>query len=257
MDLHGKVAIVTGAASGLGFATSKRLAAAGARIVAFDRDEDKLQALKADLGDSCLARIVDVVDENSVKDGIDAAVAAFDAIHVAVNCAGVVDAAKTISRGKPFPIATWNKVIGINLTGTFNVIRFAALAMSTNEPDERTGERGVIVNTASGAASQGQIGQAAYAASKAGVVGLTLPVARDLAPLAIRVVSIAPGLFNTSMVAGMPDSVSQSIIDRMILYPNRMGQPSEFAMLVQHIVENPYLNATTLDLDAGARMHPR
>lgn len=257
MELHGKVAVVTGAASGLGLATSKTLAAAGARIVGFDRDEEKLQALKINLGDVCLTRIVDVVDEASVKDGIDAAVSAFGGVHVAVNCAGVADAAKTVSRGEAFPLATWNKVIGINLTGTFNVIRFAALAMSKNEPDTESGERGVIINTASGAASQGQVGQAAYAASKAGVVGLTLPVARDLAQLAIRVVSISPGLFNTSMVAGMPDNVSQSIIDRMILYPNRMGQPSEFAKLAQHIVENSYLNATTLDLDAGARMQPR
>ncbi|WP_109807162.1 SDR family NAD(P)-dependent oxidoreductase [Sphingosinithalassobacter portus] len=257
MELQGKTAVVTGAASGLGLATSKQLAAAGARIAAFDRDEERLQALKANLGDACLTRIVDVVDETSVKDGIAAAVAEFGAIHVAVNCAGVADAAKTVSRGEVFPLATWNKVIGINLTGTFNVIRFAALAMSTNEPDAETGERGVIINTASGAATQGQVGQAAYAASKAGVVGLTLPVARDLAQLAIRVVSISPGLFNTAMVAGMPDNVSQSIIDRMILYPERMGQPAEFARLAQHIVENAYLNATTLDLDAGARMTPR
>ena len=257
MELHGKVAVVTGAASGLGLATCNTLAAAGARIVGFDRDEEKLQALKADLGDACLTRIVDVVDEDSVRDGIAAAVSAFGGVHIAVNCAGVADAAKTISRGEPFPLATWNKVIAINLTGTFNVIRFAALAMSDNEPDAQSGERGVIINTASGAASQGQVGQAAYAASKAGVVGLTLPVARDLAPQGIRVVSISPGLFNTSMVAGMPDNVSQSIIDRMILYPNRMGQPQEYAKLVQHIVENSYLNATTLDLDAGARMTPR
>ena len=257
MELQGKTAVVTGAASGLGLATCKRLVAAGARIAGFDRDEGRLEALKADLGDACLTRIVDVVDEDSVKDGIAAAVAEFSAIHVAVNCAGVADAAKTVSRGEAFPLATWNKVIGINLTGTFNVIRFAALAMSENEPDAETGERGVIINTASGAATQGQVGQAAYAASKAGVVGLTLPVARDLAQLAIRVVSISPGLFNTSMVAGMPDNVSQSIIDRMILYPERMGDPSEFAKLAHHIVENAYLNATTLDLDAGARMTPR
>ncbi len=257
MELHGKVAVVTGAASGLGLATCKTLAAAGVQIVGFDRDEDKLQALKADLGDACLTRIVDVVDEASVSDGIAAAVSAFGGVHIAVNCAGVADAAKTVSRGKTFPIETWNKVISINLTGTFNVIKFAALAMSNNEPDADGGERGVIINTASGAASQGQIGQAAYAASKAGVIGLSLPVARDLAPLGIRVVAISPGLFNTSMVAGMPDNVSQSIIDRMILYPERMGQPEEYAKLAQHIVENSYLNATTLDLDAGARMQAR
>jgi len=255
MNLHGKIAVVTGAASGLGLATSKVLAAGGARIAGFDRDEKKLQALKAELGDACLTRIVDVADETSVKEGIAAVVAAFGGVHVAVNCAGVADAAKTVSKGEPFPIGTWNKVIAINLTGT--VIRFAALAMTRNAPDAESGERGVIVNTASGAASQGQIGQAAYSASKAGVIGLTLPVARDLAPQGIRVVSIAPGLFDTAMVAGMPDNVSQSIIDRMILYPNRMGRPGEFARLVQHIVENSYLNATTLNLDAGARMQAR
>jgi NAD(P)-dependent dehydrogenase (short-subunit alcohol dehydrogenase family) len=257
MELHGKVAVVTGAASGLGRATAEVLAAAGARIAGFDRNETMLQTLKADLGGACLTRNVDVTDEASVRDGIAAVVAAFGSVDIAVNCAGVADAAKTISRGEPFPLATWNKVIAINLTGTFNVIRYAALAMSTNTPDAQGGERGVIVNTASGAASQGQIGQAAYSASKAGVIGLTLPVARDLAPLGIRVVSIAPGLFDTAMVAGMPDNVSQSIIDRMILYPNRMGKPSEFAKLVQHIVENSYLNATTLPLDGGARMQAR
>jgi NAD(P)-dependent dehydrogenase (short-subunit alcohol dehydrogenase family) len=153
------------------------------------------------------------------------------------------------------PLEQFTKVVTVNLIGTFNVIRLAAERIAATESID--GERGVIVNTASGAASQGQIGQAAYSASKAGVIGLTLPVARDLAPQGIRVVSIAPGLFDTAMVAGMPDNVSQSIIDRMILYPNRMGQPREFARLVQHIVENSYLNATTLNLDAGARMQAR
>ena len=148
-------------------------------------------------------------------------------------------------------------MIGINLTGTFNIIRFAAVAMSRNQPEGASGERGVIINTASGAASQGQVGQAAYSASKAGVIGLTLPVARDLAEHGIRVVSIAPGLFDTGMVAGMPPKVSQSIVDRMILYPNRMGQPEEFAALVRHIAENAYLNATTISIDAGARMQAR
>lgn len=257
MNLIGKVAIVTGAASGLGLATSRTLAKAGARIAGFDRDKTGLEKLKSELGENCIVATVDVADEMSVKAGIDAAVSALGAVHIAVNCAGVADAAKTVSKGEPFPLATWNKVIAVNLTGTFNIIRFAALAMAKNVPEDDGGERGVIVNTASGAATQGQIGQAAYSASKAGVIGLTLPVARDLAPLGIRVVSIAPGLFETAMVAGLPQTVSQSIIDRMILYPNRMGRPQEFAKLVQHIVENPYLNATTLNLDAGARMQAR
>lgn len=257
MELSGKVAVVTGAASGLGRASCLALAGAGARIAAFDRDETGLADLRRDLGGDTLAHIVDVADEASVAAGIDAAVAAFGAVHVAVNCAGVADAAKTVSKGQPFPLATWNKVIAINLTGTFNVIRYAALAMARNEPAGAAGERGVIINTASGAASQGQVGQAAYSASKAGVVGLTLPVARDLAEYGIRVVSIAPGLFDTGMVAGMPPKVSESIVERMILYPHRMGQPGEFASLVRHIAENSYLNATTVSIDAGARMQAR
>lgn len=256
MDLSNKTAVVTGAASGLGFATCKALAAAGARIAGLDRDQEKLKALANDLGDACMTRVVDVADAGSVQAAIDATLAAFGSLHVAVNCAGVADSAKTLSRGQPFPLETWTKVIAINLTGTFNVIRFAAQAMSANAP-ETSGERGVIVNTASGAASQGQVGQAAYSASKAGVMGLTLPVARDLAEHGIRVVTIAPGLFDTSMVAGLPENVSQSIINRMILFPNRMGQASEFAALVRHIAENQYLNATTIPLDAGARMAAR
>lgn len=257
MELVNKVAIVTGAASGLGMATARALAAGGARVVGFDRDEAKLKSLAAELGAKGLALNIDVTNEDSVREGVRKAVDAFGGLHVAVNCAGVADAAKTLSKGEPFPLAVWNKVIAINLTGTFNVVRFAAQAMAWNAPEGRDGERGVIVNTASGAAWQGQIGQAAYSASKAGVIGLTLPVARDLAPNGIRVVAIAPGLFETSMVAGMPENVSQSIVDRMILYPHRMGQAEEFANLVRHIVENSYLNATTLNLDAGARMQAR
>ncbi len=257
MQLNGKVAIVTGAASGLGRASCVTLAKAGVRVAAFDRDESRLADLCRELGSAAFGRVVDVADETSVSSAIEAVLEAFQAVHIAVNCAGVADAAKTVSKGQPFPLATWNKVIGINLTGTFNIIRFAALAMTCNQPEGPSGERGVIINTASGAASQGQVGQAAYSASKAGVVGLTLPVARDLAEYGIRVVSIAPGLFDTGMVAGMPPKVSQSIVDRMILYPNRMGQPDEFASLVNHIAENAYLNATTISIDAGARMQPR
>src|SRR5690606_4606639 len=177
--------------------------------------------------------------------------------HVAVNCAGVADAAKTLnSKGEPFPLATWDKVIAINLTGTFNVIRLAAVAMARNAPND-DGERGVIVNTASGAAWQGQMGQAAYSASKAAVIGMTLPIARDLAEHGSRVVSIAPGLFETGMSAAMPPKVSQNLIDNMVLFPRRMGQPPEFASLVRHIVENPYLNATTISVDGGGRVGTR
>ncbi len=257
MNLSGKVAVVTGAASGLGLETCRALAEAGARIGALDRDADRLHQLDEVLKGSIITVAADVTDEASVKAGIDATLATFGAIHVAVSCAGVGDAAKTISRGAPFPLAVWDKVIAINLTGTFNVIRLAAVAMSANAPDPATGERGVIVNTASGAATQGQVGQAAYSASKAGIVGLTLPVARDLAEHAIRVVTIAPGLFETPLVAGLPPPVAQGIVDRNLVYPRRMGQAAEFAMLVRHVVENTYFNATTISLDAGARMSAR
>lgn len=257
MNLEGKVAVVTGAASGLGRASCIALVDAGANVMALDRDKARLDELLASVPDGRVrVRTTNIADEDEVRSAIDATVEAFGALHVAVNCAGVPDAAKTISKGAVFPFETWRKVIDVNLNGTFHVLRFAALAMSRNELDE-AGERGVIINTASGAAWQGQVGQVAYAASKAGVIGLTLPAARDLAEHAIRVVSIAPGLFETSMVAGMPDTVSRSIIERMILFPERMGQPKEFAMLVRQIVENPYINATTISVDAGARMMPR
>lgn len=257
MNLSGKVALVTGAASGLGLNTCRVLAAAGAHVAALDRDGAGLRRLADELGSSAIVSITDVTNEASVQAGIDAALAAFGAVHVAVSCAGIGNAAKTVSRGVPFPLDTWNKVIAVNLTGTFNVIRLAALAMLSNVPDPGTGERGVIVNTASGAATQGQVGQAAYSASKAGIVGMTLPVARDLAEHGIRVVTISPGLFETPLVAGLPPSVAQGIIDKSMLFPRRMGQPHEFGMLVRHVAENPYLNATTIDLDGGARLAAR
>ena len=257
MQIDGKVALVTGAASGLGLQTCRLLASAGAKIGALDRDPAGLSALRAELGDAVLTSVVDVSDEESVHSAIAAVTDAYGALHVAVSCAGVGDSAKTVSRDKPFPLDKWQRVIGINLTGTFNIIRLAALAMTANLPDPQTGERGVIINTASGAATQGQVGQAAYSASKAGVVGMTLPIARDLAEYAIRVVTISPGLFETPLVAGLPNAVLDALVQKMILYPKRMGRPSEFAMLVRQIVENPYLNATTIDLDGGARMTAR
>jgi len=248
MDLQNKVAIVTGAASGLGLATCQALHAAGAVVVGFDLDAERLaQALPA--GVRGIA--VDVADEASVRVGVDAVVAEHGALHVAVNCAGILGPSKTLSRGQLFPTDLWNRVLGINLTGTFNVVRHAALAMSANQP-EATGERGVIINTASGAAKAGQMGQAAYSASKAAVIGMTLPIARDLAEHGIRVMSISPGLFASGMSAGMPPKVSDGIIEKM-LFPRRMGQPAEFAGLVRHIVENPYLNASNIDIDCGTR----
>lgn len=257
MEVRGAVALVTGAGSGLGRATACRLAAQGARVVAVDVRAEALQGLAAEIPAAQLHTCTaSVAEAHEVQQAVDAALERFGALHIAVNCAGVADAAKTVSKGQPFALQTWEKVIGINLTGTFNVIRLAAAAMA-RQPVDAGGERGVIVNTSSGAAWQGQVGQAAYAASKAGVIGLTLPVARDLAELGIRVMTIAPGLFDTGMVAGLPAQVTQSIVDRMVLFPRRLGQPEEFASLVQVIVENAYLNATTISLDAGTRLSAR
>lgn len=253
MDVKNKVAIVTGAASGLGLATCHALAAAGAKVVGFDLD---LTALQTALGSEMRGMVVDVADDASVKAGVDAVTELHGEIHVAVNCAGILGPRKTLSKGEIFPSDLWERVIGVNLTGTFNVIRHAALVMSRNEADEN-GERGVIVNTASGAAWQGQMGQAAYSASKAAVIGMTLPVARDLAEHGIRIAAIAPGLFDTAMASGMPPKVAESLINNMVLFPRRMGQSSEFANLVKHIVENPYINATTISIDGGGRVGTR
>jgi NAD(P)-dependent dehydrogenase (short-subunit alcohol dehydrogenase family) len=256
VDPKGKVVVVTGAGSGLGFATCRVFAEAGARVYGLERDAARLEQIRA--AQSTITGIAaDVSDEASVRDAMSKVVAEAGALHVAVNCAGILKAAKTVSRSGVFPLQEWNDVIAVNLTGTFNVVRFAALAMSSNQPDSATGERGVIVNVASGAAWQGQVGQAAYSASKAGVIGLTLPVARDLAEHAIRVVAIAPGLFDTAMAAGMSEKTSDGILERMVLYPKRRGRPEEFARLVRHIVENEYMNATTVAIDAGTRMTAR
>ncbi|CAN7489977.1 SDR family NAD(P)-dependent oxidoreductase [Pseudomonas umsongensis] len=250
MKLDNKVAVVTGAASGLGLATCKTLAAAGAQVVGFDLDQQRLDAaLDGITGITGIA--VNVADEASVRAGIEAVVQRFGGVHVAVNCAGILGPCKTLSKGQLFPTELWNRVLGVNLTGTFNIIRHAALAMSRNTPED-SGERGVIINTASGAAREGQMGQAAYSASKAGIIGMTLPIARDLAEHGIRVVSLAPGLFESGMSAGMPEKVSETIVNGL-LFPRRMGQPQEFAALVRHVVENAYLNALTLDIQCGTR----
>lgn len=253
MNVANKVVIVTGAASGLGLATCKTFAAAGARVVGFDLNAEAVQEA---LGPDMKGLAVDVGVESSIKAGIDAVIELHGAVHVVVNCAGILGPCKTLSRGELFPTELWERVIAVNLSGTFNMIRHASLAMSRNEPDE-SGDRGVFINTASGAAWQGQMGQAAYSASKAGVIGMTLPIARDLAEHGIRLVAIAPGLFETGMAAGMPQKVADKLINNMVLYPSRMGQPDEFAGLVRHIVENCYINATTISIDAGGRVGTR
>ncbi len=257
MNLQDKVAIVSGGASGLGRATVEELVRAGARAAIFDVQGDKAAALAAELGSSAWSASVDVTSEASVAAGIQAVVAHFGAVHVCVNCAGVPHAAKTVGReGKPFPLDLFTRVVTINLIGTFNVLRLAAAEMVKNEPMGEAHERGVIVNTASAAAFDGQMGQAAYGASKAAIVGLSLPVARDLAEYGIRINAIAPGIFETPMVQGMPARLQESLAS-MALFPQRLGQPAEFARLVRHIIENPYLNAECIRLDAGTRMSAR
>lgn len=257
MDLQGKIAIVTGGASGLGRATVEELLRGGARVAMFDVQADKAAAVAAALGSQAMAVAVDVTSEASVAAGIQQVMAHFGAIHVCVNCAGVPHAAKTVGReGKPFPLDLFVRVVTINLIGTFNVLRLAAAEMVKNVPSGEAHERGVIVNTASAAAFDGQVGQAAYSASKAGIVGMSLPVARDLAEHGIRIDAVAPGIFETPMVQGMSPKMQESLAS-MSLFPQRLGQPAEFARLVRHIIENPYLNAECIRLDAGTRMSAR
>ncbi len=253
MDIANTVALVTGGASGLGRATTEALIAKGAKVVVLD-----LPGAGGDLADQFgdAVRVVgaDVRDAEQVQAAVDAASELGD-LRIAVNCAGTGDAIKTVGRdGAPYPLDKFQRIIEINLIGTFNVIRLAAARMSGLEPLGE--ERGVIVNTASVAAFDGQVGQAAYAASKGGVVGMTLPIARDLANLNIRVVTIAPGLFNTPLLASLPEDARVSL-GKQVPHPSRLGEPSEFGQLAAHIVENPMLNGETIRLDGAIRMAPR
>ena len=250
MDIKGAVAVVTGGTSGLGLATTKRLLGAGAQVVALDlKGEEAL----ADLGDRVQFAAGSVTDEAAVSAALDSA-ESLGPVRVVVNCAGVVNAVKTLSRDGVFPLDEFTKVIQVNLAGTFNVIRLAAERMAKTEPLGE--ERGVIINTASVAAFDGQIGQAAYSASKGGVVGMTLPIARDLASVAIRVVTIAPGLFKTPMLASLPEQAQQSL-GAQVPHPSRLGNPDEYGALAVHIVENPMLNGEVIRLDGAIRMGPR
>jgi len=253
MNLNEKVAIVTGGASGLGRATIENFAAAGARVAVFDLNRDEGEQLVQQLGDDALFCQVNVADDTSVAEGISAVLERFGAIHVCVNCAGRGSGAtKTVGRKGRFPMDLFRDVININLVGTFSVLSHAAEHMVANEPDEN-GERGVIINTASIAAFEGQKGQVAYAASKGGLVSITLPVARDLASYGIRVATIAPGLFDTPILKGLSPEVKEGLA-RSIPNPSRLGDVREFAALAQHIVNNPYINGETIRLDAGMRM---
>lgn len=250
----GQAAIVTGGASGLGAATVRALADAGLRAVIFDLNVEGGQALATELGGLFVR--VDVSDAASVADGMAQVASHFGAPRVLVNCAGLAPAAKTVSRGAPHDPALFARTIGVNLIGSFNCAAHAAALMVTAEPLGPDHARGVIVNTASVAAYEGQVGQVAYAASKGGIVGMTLPMARDLAPNGVRVCSIAPGLFLTPLLQGLPQEVQDSL-GAQVPYPPRLGAPSEFGALVRHIVENPMLNGEVIRLDGAIRMAAR
>lgn len=254
MHLEGKTALVTGAGSGLGEATARRLAAAGAAVIVADLERSDGAAVAESLP---TARFVptDVTDADQVSAAIEAAVALGGGLHVAVNCAGVAVAMRTVSKAGAHDYESFKFVVGVNLFGTFNVLRLAAAHMASQAPME-TGERGLIVNTASIAAFDGQIGQIAYAASKAGVAGMTLPAARDLASLGVRVMTIAPGLFDTRMLASLPEE-ARTQLGAQVPFPSRLGDPAEFAELVAAIAANPMLNGETIRLDGALRMPPR
>ena len=255
MQIADSVALVTGGASGLGEATVRLLAGAGGKVTILDRPGSAGEALVAELGDGAAFSPADVSDEAEVAAAVAGTVERFGALHVAVNCAGVGIAMRTITREGPHPLDLFTKVLQVILIGTFNVIRLAAAQMAENTPNAE-GERGVIVNTASVAAYDGQIGQAAYSASKGGVVGMTLPIARDLAGVGIRVLTIAPGTFDTPMLAMAPEPLRQALAAQ-IPFPSRLGRPSEFAALVRHILENAMLNGETIRLDGAIRMGPK
>lgn len=231
MNLQGKVAIVTGGASGLGLGTVKALHGRGAKVVIFDLNEEKAKEISVELGENVSYALVNVADEESVQAGIDMAIEQFGAIHICVNCAGIAPAGKTVGKSGAIPLENFKKVIDVNLIGTFNVLRLAAEKMVNNEPLTENGERGVIVNTASVAAFDGQMGQVAYSASKAAVAGITLPIARDLSAYGIRINAIAPGLFRTPMAEGLPEKVVEKL-ESTVEFPKRLGRPDEYASLV-------------------------
>jgi NAD(P)-dependent dehydrogenase (short-subunit alcohol dehydrogenase family) len=248
MDVEGCTFLVTGGGSGLGTATARLLDKGGANVVVAD--------LKGEAtGDNSRFVETDVTDEESVQGAINAALQGFGGLHGAINCAGVAAAEKVLGREGPHSLESFAKVVEVNLVGTFNVVRLAAEVMAKNEPTEG-GERGVIVNTASVAAFDGQIGQVAYAASKGGVVAMTLPIARELAAHGIRVAAIAPGIFDTPMMAGLPEAARDSL-GKQVPFPPRLGRPEEFAALVRHIIENEMLNGEVIRLDAAIRLAPR
>jgi NAD(P)-dependent dehydrogenase (short-subunit alcohol dehydrogenase family) len=253
--IEGRAFVVTGGASGLGEAVTRALVEQGGSVVVADVNDDAGSALAESLGKNVLFVHTDVTSEESTAAAVAAAVENFGAVHGAINCAGVAISERAVGRDGPHPLQSFERVVAINLVGTFNVVRLAGQAMMANDPDEE-GERGVIVNTASVAAFDGQIGQAAYSASKGGVAAMTLPLARELARAGIRVNTIAPGLFDTPMLAGLPEEARESL-GTQVPFPPRLGRPAEYAALVEHIVSNPMLNGEVIRLDGAIRLAPR
>ena len=252
MELKESVFVVTGGGSGLGAATARMIVAGGGKVVLADVNKAAGEALAAELGANACFAETDVTNEVSAKAAVELAVSTFGKLNGLVNCAGVAPAEKVLGKEGPHRLESFAKVININLVGSFNMIRLATEVMAKGEPNAQ-GERGVIVSTASVAAFDGQLGQAAYAASKGGVVAMTLPIARELARSGIRVMTIAPGIMETPMLMGMPQDV-QDALGKMVPFPSRMGKPAEYAALVRHIVENSYLNGEVIRLDGAIRM---
>lgn len=253
MNIKGSTFFVTGGASGLGAGCVRRFAAGGGNVVIADLQDEAGSALANELGKNARFARTDVTSETSVQEALDVAKQQFGGVHAVVNCAGVAAIGRVVGKEGPYDLASFTRTIQVNLIGTFNVIRLAGALMSKADATPQ-GERGVIINTASVAAFEGQIGQAAYSASKGGVVGMTLPIARELARFGIRVVTIAPGVFETAMMAGMTPELQQAL-EAQVPFPPRLGQPDEYAALAEHIVENPMLNGTTIRLDGALRLN--
>ena len=255
MEIKDCITVVTGGASGLGEATVRNLASGGAHVTILDVQADKGEALATELGDNVIFANTDITSNESVKAAIGKTVDAFGGINMVQNCAGIGLIGKMLGKEGPTPLEHFNKVLQVNLLGSINVIRLALEQMVKNDPLNEDGERGVIISTASVAAFEGQIGQPAYSASKGGIVAMTLPIARECARYGIRVMTIAPGIFNTPMMASLPEKAKDAL-GKMVPFPQRLGKPSEYARLVQHIIENTMLNGEVIRLDGGIRMQP-
>lgn len=256
MEINGKTAVVTGGASGLGKATVQYMVSLGAKVAVFDVSQTAGEHLVRELGsENALFCQVDITDSANVTRALETVVKTFGPVHQVINCAGIGVAEKVLSRKGAMPLEHFSRVIQVNLIGSFNVVRLAVEKMAENEPNE-DGERGVIINTSSVAAFEGQIGQTAYSASKGGIVGMTLPLAREFASRGIRVLAIAPGIFLTPMLQGLSEQVKKSL-GSSIPFPSRLGKPYEYAMLVEQIIENPFLNGTVIRLDGAIRLAPQ